>query len=270
MRLSPKLVQRRIEIHIADFFEWLSGYYAEREWTFGPWQAASDGQRWDSRDVKIRVAGRDRDGRVRELRIEWENIPSVVDRQKTEPEISWSHVFVLALPPDYPSDLQMRIINLSPTMHPRMLPPDKEAPACIFPNAELDRVLREVLFNLLFKPDFVRPPILFTGADHGFRPQEMKWYSEYGPQRLFEELMAHWHARQTTLAADTPKPAAPAPTAPSPPPPAAPAAPFTIRGSSPPTPSEPESPPVPPAERPESPASAEASSSAKPKFRIKK
>lgn len=248
--MPPRLLRRRIEVHVGDFLSWLDGWYAARGWQLGPITpppANAPFPLWETRDVSIQITHHDEaDGRPRELEMTLRNVPGVPKRpgedgltkQELPTTILWDHAFAIVLPDDYPSDLRMRIVNLSETVHPRMMTPDKAAPACIFPNAELDLVLREVLWNVLLKPDVVRPPTLYDGADLGYRPREMQWYAAYGPQRLFDELMTAWDARQREL---TP-PALPAAVSP-----AAPAAPFVIRGFEPPPPAQPPAVSPPPA-----------------------
>ncbi len=205
--LPASLVRRRIAIQLGDHLEWLRELYAERGFDFGevrtePAEAAP--QRllaWCARDFEARYEPASEEGRPRELQVTWRNLPSPGSRKKDVPQLAWEHRYAVVLPPTYPSSLQMRLVNLTPTLHPRMLPPEREAPACIFPNADLDGTLRELWWNLFFRPDMVRPPELFDEEDAGFRPSEMTWYSNYGPQRLHDELLAAWHERQTSLAA---------------------------------------------------------------------
>ena len=229
--MPPRLVLRRIHVHVGDFMEWMAGMYAARGWRFGPVTPPEEGAQfplWSSRDVAIQITHYFDDGRPAEIEVSFHNVPGVPSHTEDAPVIGWDHGFVIALPPEYPADLKIRIVNLTETVHPLMMPPDKGAPACIFPKAELDQVLREVLWNVLLKPDVVRPPTLFDDADLGFRPRQMQWYAAYGPQRLFDQLMAEWDARQKELLPSTP--------AAQPEKPAAPAAPFVIRSEEPATP----------------------------------
>lgn len=216
-QLPPRLVRRRLAIQLEDHLNWLAGLYRERGWSFGevvrnPVDArpeAVDG--WHTRDFDVVYATHDNACRPTELTVEWRNLPTIVARDDNTPCLGWTHRFAVVLPPTYPSSMQMRLVNLTPTLHPRMLPPDREAPACIFPNADLDGTLRELMWNLLFRPDMVRPPALFAEEDPGFRPAEMKWYTAYGPQTVHDELTAAWDARQRELAAATADESAPAP-----------------------------------------------------------
>jgi hypothetical protein len=238
-RFPPALVRRRIDVHLGDFFDWLAAYYRDHGRELGDVRREPDA--WLSRDLTIRIGRSAADGRVRELTVQWRNVPSAIAHTHDAVEIGFEHDYSVILPADYPTDLRMRFVNLTPTIHPRMMPPERHAPACIFPNGELDAVLRELLFNLLFEPAHVRTPSDFAGEDRGFRPTEMTWLERYGAKRLHEELLAAWARRSAELAPEPPP--CPAPEAPAAPPVAQRDLPFAIRATDEPEPDDGEPPP---------------------------
>ena len=68
--------------------------------------------------------------------------------------------------------------------------------ACYSVNGEVDRILNDIIFNILLRPETVRPPSLYKDADWGLDSRKMNWYSKYGPQRVYDLLKQKWDKKQ--------------------------------------------------------------------------
>lgn len=54
----------------------------------------------------------------------------------------------------------------------------------------------DLIFNVLLRPETVRPPNQFKDADWGLNSQKMQWYIKYGPEKVYEYLKEEWSKRQ--------------------------------------------------------------------------
>lgn len=110
-------------------------------------------------------------------------------------QVSNDHIFHFIIPREYPQNLgKIKIVNETPLYHPRM--GSAGSNACYTVNGEVDRVLVDLIYNVLLRPETVRPPSLFKEADWGLNAQKMHWYIQYGPQKIFEFLKTEWGKKQ--------------------------------------------------------------------------
>ncbi len=111
------------------------------------------------------------------------------------PELSFYHHFQITLPREYPQNLaQIKIINKTPLYHPRIA--GVGGKACYTVNGEVDRILTDIVFNVLMRPETVRPPGQYKDADWGLDSSKMKWYIKYGPEKLYTLLKEEWGKKQ--------------------------------------------------------------------------
>lgn len=142
----------------------------------------------------VEVVDRYPDHAYRTIRLTMEGIPGVVDATP-EPKLSYHHRFYFMVPREYPQNLgKIKIVNETPLFHPRIAAVGTKA--CYTVNGEIDRVLVDLIYNVLLRPETVRPPTMFKDADWGLNSARMRWYIEYGPDRIYRFLKSEWAARQ--------------------------------------------------------------------------
>lgn len=110
--------------------------------------------------------------------------------------IAYQHKFSFKISREYPQELgKIKIVNQTPLVHPRIVAIG--ANACYSVNGEIDRILVDIIYNVLLRPETVRPPSLFKDADWGLDAKTMRWYINYGPQKIFQLLWNKWSEKQT-------------------------------------------------------------------------
>ncbi len=200
--LPPKIFNRRIDVLIEDFYASSLAQVYEREgWSYLP--PTRTGQEWRHSLVSVRVVDAHPDGAYQTLRVELTGIPGVVALDGVTPRVGWNHTYEFGLPRRYPSDLKIDIINRTPLVHPRFRGTGKNA--CYNVNGEVDRIIVDLIYNTMLRPDLVRPPSLYPDEDWGVNRSSMKWYIEAGPKRVYESLRKQLAARlsgQATAGAD--------------------------------------------------------------------
>ena len=111
-------------------------------------------------------------------------------------EISFQHSFRFSLPREYPQNLgKIQIIPETPLFHPRITSVGTKA--CYTVNGEVDRVLIDIIYNILLRPETVRPPSMFKDADWGLDSRKMHWYIQYGPEKIHQHLKQEWQKKNT-------------------------------------------------------------------------
>lgn len=125
-----------------------------------------------------------------------QDLPGVINAgPNNELELSFLHKFHFVLPRDYPQNLgKIKIVNETPLMHPRMSAAGSYA--CYMVNGEVDRILVDLIYNVLMRPETVQPPSQFPDADWGLNVKTMQWYIRYGPQKLYGYLKQEWSKKQ--------------------------------------------------------------------------
>lgn len=137
-----------------------------------------------------------KDGSFKTISFELKNFPGVVAQTNKEPQLSYYHKFEIELPREYPQNLsEIRIVNRTPLYHPRIA--EVGTKACYAVNGELDRILVDIIYNVLMRPETIRSPNEYKDADWGLDTNKMKWYIVYGPTKLYEYLIDCWKTRIT-------------------------------------------------------------------------
>lgn len=114
---------------------------------------------------------------------------------KDELEVAYHHRFRFTLPREYPQNLgKIKIVNETPLFHPRMSAQGTQA--CYTVNGEVDRILVDLIYNILLRPETVRAPTQFPDADWGLNVHKMQWYIRYGPEKIYEHLKKEWGKKQ--------------------------------------------------------------------------
>ncbi|MBI4613779.1 MAG: hypothetical protein HY720_09230 [Planctomycetes bacterium] len=136
------------------------------------------------------------DGAYRTIEFEMKGVPGVARLEAGRVVLSREHRFRFVLPREYPQEIALIIHAVTPLFHPRFS--DSTGKACYLVHGELDRVLMDLLANVLLRPDVVRPPDRYR-ADWGLDRAKMEWYVETGPERVHEHLMQEWRGGSGAL-----------------------------------------------------------------------
>lgn len=148
---------------------------------------------WIHPHFTVGVLDRRPDGAYAGMEFEIRSVPGVTAVKGDSIDgLSFEHRFRFVIPAEYPYDLDLGIHAVTPLFHPRIS--EGTGKACYQVRGELDRVLVDLVANVLMRPDVVRPPSLYKGADWGLDRRKMEWYIEAGPQRVHETLLVHWRA----------------------------------------------------------------------------
>jgi len=170
--------------------------YQQRGWPADP--PRRQGLTWSNRDFTVEIASRYRDGAYKRIRFIMRNLPGYVRQPKSTQnprpgDIRYEHVFTFDLPREYPRNVGMiRPVAETPLFHPRLSASSGRGRACYSVRGELDRILEDLPFFVLMKPDRVEPPSRYQ-SDHGLNSRAMAWYERHldevvsSLERLWEE-----------------------------------------------------------------------------------
>jgi hypothetical protein len=173
---STELFNARVETQIQAFFDAMANLYGRRGWRAE--KPRHEDSRWRNEDFSVEVIERHHDGAYKRIRFTMRNLPGYTQRPASltsQNAIRYEHTFSFDLPREYPQDIGMiRPTAETPLYHPR-LSSSGTGRACYSVRGELDRILEDLPFFVLLKPDRVAPPSQFQ-SDHGLNTAAMAWY----------------------------------------------------------------------------------------------
>ncbi len=194
---SAELFNARIETQIQAFFDSMNNLYGRRGWRVDP--PIREESSWRNMDYTVEITSRYRDGAYKRIRFTMRNLPGYIRRPESltsEAAIRWVHIFVFDLPREYPQNIgTIRPAAETPLYHPR-LSTGGRGHACYSVRGELDRILEDLPFFVLLKPDRVEPPSQFK-SDHGLNSAAMSWY-EQEMENIVTTLDRLWEERHTS------------------------------------------------------------------------
>jgi hypothetical protein len=194
---SPELFNARVETQIQTFFDSINNFYGRRGWSPSP--AYREDSTWRNDDFTVTIISRYRDGAYKRIRFTMRNLPGYAQKPSqltNNRAIRYEHRFLFDLPREYPQNIgMMRPTAETPLYHPR-LSSSGTGPACYSVRGELDRILEDLPFFVLLKPDRVEPPSQFQ-SDHGLNTDAMAWY-ETDNENIVATLDRLWNARHET------------------------------------------------------------------------
>ncbi|MFX1576716.1 MAG: hypothetical protein ACFFCF_06045 [Promethearchaeota archaeon] len=201
---SIELFNARVETQIQTFFDTINNLYGRRGWDPDP--PRRENTTWSNRDFTVAIIARYRDGAYKRIRFTMRNLPGIVRQPRSltdEGAIRYEHRFVFDLPREYPQNIgTIRPAAETPLFHPR-LAASGTGHACYSVRGELDRILEDLPFFVLLKPDRVEPPSQFE-SDHGLNSSAMAWY-EQDTKNIVETLDRLWEARHQAGASTSPR-----------------------------------------------------------------
>ncbi len=150
---------------------------------------------WEHSQFLVEIISFYSDQAYKTIRLTCKNLPGLVAVEHGELKINYEHIFEFSLPREYPQNLgTIQIIPKTPLFHPRIR--EVGTKACYVVNGEIDRILIDIIFNILLRPNTVQPPSLYKDADWGLDSQKMRWYIQYGPEKMYEYLKSLWSKQQ--------------------------------------------------------------------------
>ncbi len=191
---STELFNARVETQIQTFFDTMNNLFGRRGWDPDP--PHREDTAWSNRDFTVSTIARYRDGAFKRIRFTMRNLPGFVRKPRNLEDTSairYEHRFIFDLPREYPQNIgAIRPVAETPLYHPR-LAASGTGHACYSVRGELDRILEDLPFFVLLKPDRVEPPSQFQ-SDHGLNMAAMAWY-EQDADRIVETLDQLWEAQ---------------------------------------------------------------------------
>jgi hypothetical protein len=184
------VLNERVAVFVDAFFDQMARLYQEQGW---PWREPERGDgRWDHDDFTIRVARRFNDKAARTLEVKLRNLPGIeAVNGAGNVEVTRDHRFRIDIPRSYPNNLGAIVVrSMKRLYHPR-IGTSGRGEACIHVNGEIDRVLLNLIRQILLDPACVQPPKLYRGQDRGMNVPAMNWY-EKQPHRIHRRLLDLW------------------------------------------------------------------------------
>lgn len=153
--------------------------------------------RWEHPAFVIEVAEKYEDEAYKTLRFHALDLPGIEEVKSDGAwQLRFQHRFSFMLPREYPQNLgKIRIILETPLFHPRITAAGTKA--CYTVNGEVDRIFNDIIYNVLLRPETVRPPSMFADADWGLDSKKMRWYIQAGPTQVYDRLKKEWQKKQT-------------------------------------------------------------------------
>ncbi|MFX0168362.1 MAG: hypothetical protein ACFE89_03295 [Candidatus Hodarchaeota archaeon] len=191
---SPELFNARVETQIQTFFDSINNFYGRRGWMPSP--PRREDTTWSNDDFTVTILSRYRDGAFKRVGFTMRNLPGYTQKPSqltSNRALRYEHRFVFDLPREYPQSIGMiHPTAETPLFHPR-LSSSGTGPACYSVRGELDRILEDLPFFVLLKPDRVEPPSQFQ-SDHGLNTTAMAWY-EADAENIVTTLDRLWEER---------------------------------------------------------------------------
>ena len=198
-KFPPKMYNKRVRGSIKEFFNKLEEIFQQKKWKWTEpmpnrqnHQAWNEAIEWKHPDADIQLHSYYDDGAVKSIRITYKRLPGFVRPSLTKAALRFKHEFEISLPRSYPANLSaIKLYSLDYLYHPRMSSSrGTKMEACVHIPGEIDRIMIEFIYQILMKPDKVRPPKLFS-ADSGLQPSAMRWY-ENNMEQIIEFLEQQW------------------------------------------------------------------------------
>lgn len=203
----PKILNLRLRTGIEQFFEDYSHYCRRQGWpTKKPSLVDELKLHFRHPQFEVRVQKFYPDGAAHVLQYYVKGVPGVqkvteatieeIEQGKGTMVMVDKHSFRIELPREYPNLLsKIRVFNESEMFHPRF-GKTVQTEVCIAVNGEIDRILLDLVFQILQDPERVRPPSMYDDGDFGVNYSAMLWYQKRGPkeihQILFQKFVEQW------------------------------------------------------------------------------
>ena len=185
-----KILNLRINTSIEQFFKDFEGYITRKGWIFQEPEKLGD-YHWKSIDFEIRVSNYHADKAIKSIQYAL-FIPGIKELKGNKPVITHSHTFRIELPREYPARVdKIKIFAETQQFHPRFSD-SGWGEGCLHINGEIDRILMDMIFQVLQDPERIRPPRFYPDSDFGTNSTAMKWYQNGDPHELYKSMLDKW------------------------------------------------------------------------------
>ncbi len=198
-KFPPKMYNKRVRGSIKEFYNKLQEIFQQKNWKWiEPKPSRNDHEQWNLAtewhhpDADIKIISYFPDGAINSIKVTYKRLPGFVRPRLSKSALRFTHSFEIKLPRSYPANLSaIKLYSLDYLYHPRMSSSrGMKMEACIHIPGEIDRILIEFIYQILMKPDKVRPPSQFS-ADSGLQPSAMRWY-EHNLKSIVKFLEEQW------------------------------------------------------------------------------
>lgn len=150
-----------------------------------------DEYHWRCTDFEIRVSDYHPDKAIKSIQYAL-YLPSVRELKDNKPIVTYLHTFKIELPREYPARVdKIKIFAETQIFHPRFAS-SGWGEGCIHINGEVDRILMDMIFQVLFDPERIRPPKFYPDSDFGTNSTAMKWFQGDDPKKFSDYLFSLW------------------------------------------------------------------------------
>lgn len=185
-----KILNLRINTSIEQFLKDFEQYLTKKGWPVDQFEKV-DTYHWRTTDFEIRVSEYHPDKAIKSIQYAL-FLPSVRELKDNKPIVNYLHTFKIELPREYPARVdKIKIFAETQIFHPRFST-SGWGEGCIHINGEVDRILMDMIFQVLFDPDRIRPPKYYQDSDFGTNSTAMKWFQNDDPQKLYDYLTKLW------------------------------------------------------------------------------
>lgn len=190
MLFPPSIFNKRIVTSVRNFFADFDVFLKTYDLT--PCKVTEDitdfkVYSWASDDFQIQVTSFFQDGAIKELSVTMYDVPSY-SAPKT---IRYGNSYTVILHRSYPSQVGLiKVYFKEPHWHPRFS--GRSSSACMTPTGEVDRILMDIPFFLMYEQNRVKP----QGSDHGVNHLAMDWYLKTGMETVYKELLLLWFKKR--------------------------------------------------------------------------
>ena len=189
MLFPPDVFNERVSAFVEAFYAGLKEDFEKRGWPWaGPLRSEAG---WSHPELDVSFPGHYEDGAIKRIKVHFKRLPGTVGLQGTHPDLVWEHVVEIALPREYPANLNaIKFAFVTRIFHPRVSI-SGTGTACVVVNGDIDRVITNIKEQILLNPAVVMPPSLFGTTDHGNNYAAMVWY-ERDPHGIHRMLVREW------------------------------------------------------------------------------
>ena len=185
-----KILNLRINTSIEQFFKDFENYITRKGWVYQEPKKIAD-YHWKGIDFEIRISNYYKDKAIKSIQYAL-FIPGIKELKGNSPVITYSHTFKIELPREYPARVdKIKIFAETQQFHPRFSN-SGWGEGCLHINGEIDRILMDMIFQVLQDPERIRPPKLYPDSDFGTNSTAMKWYQNGDPHELYKSMVDEW------------------------------------------------------------------------------
>ncbi len=185
-----KILNLRINTSIEQFIKDYEQYLTKKGWPVDRVEKVNE-YHWKCTDFEIRVSDYHPDKAIKAIQYAL-FLPSVRELKDNKPVINYTHTFKIELPREYPARVdKIKIFAETQIFHPRFAS-SGWGEGCIHINGEVDRILMDMIFQVLFDPERIRPPKFYQDSDFGTNSTAMKWFQGDDPNKFYEYLTNLW------------------------------------------------------------------------------